>query len=169
QRFAGSTAWAFLHLALLVPAMMVAVWVLIDHLRRATTVAESARTRLLLAALAILVVLASSEMVADLGFDVPRLGSVGSLAAAAILAVIALRLELFERRLSAVLIVYALAVGSIAVVAYLALFYFLRASTNAAVLVIGVVTVTIALLAVMQRLVIIVAGRRDRLDRLVPI
>lgn len=162
--FAGSTTWAALHLAGLVPAMVLVMVLLVVHLSRANTVAEQMRARLLLLALVILATLASSELLADLHYDVPRLGSLGSLAATAILSAIALRFDLLERDVSATRVVYAFAVGALAVLAYLGLFYFLR--TNAALLAIGLVTVTLTLFAITQRGLAALAARRDRMAQL---
>ncbi|MHB8873006.1 MAG: sensor histidine kinase [Myxococcaceae bacterium] len=164
RAFAATRWWAILHVAFLLPTMTLVLVLLFVHLHRTQSLAEQTRTRLFISALAIIVAFAFTELLADLGFEVLRLGNVGSLVATAILAVIALRFDLFERELSAMFLVYALVVACVAVLAYLGLFQFLR--TNIALLVVGVATVTLALVAITRSAGVAQTARRERLEQL---
>ena len=108
--------------------------------------------------------LASSEVWADLGFDVPRLGSVGILSFNAILMLAALRFRLFDKALSPSAALSATIVASVGGIAYLSIFR--AAGTNTALLVFGTLTVTLVLLAAARLIVGTVISRRVQLVRL---
>ena len=137
---------------------------LVIHLRRAASVEERNRTWLLLAAVTVISPLASSEVWADLGFDVPRLGSVGILSFNAILMVAALRFRLFDKALSPSAALSATVIAAVGGIAYLSIFRV--AGTNTALLVFGTLTVTLVLLAAARLIVGTVISRRDQLVRL---
>ncbi len=94
--FADSHAWAVLHLAGVVPAVALAIALLLRHLRSPLGAVERARTRLLLVALLIGGVFGSTDLLAGAGLPVPRLGTLATLASTAIVAVVALRLRLLD-------------------------------------------------------------------------
>ena len=120
------------------------------HLRVATDPEEQIRTRLVLAAWGLGALLALSELVADLGVPVPRGGALGALASAAVLSVVVFRFRLLESELSSRAGIYALSIGALSVVAYLAVVYLFAAHT--AMLALGTITITLALLAFVRQL-----------------
>jgi signal transduction histidine kinase len=164
QRFAGSPLWAMLFLAGLVPTTLLAGGALFVHLRRASTAEEQARTKLLIASLALAVALNATELLADVGLDIPRLGALGALTCTALLTTVTFRFDLFERRLSTAHALYAASLGSLAVAAYVALFWVLR--TNLALLAIAVLTLTLAIVFISRRAVTLQSARRARLQYL---
>jgi len=117
-----------------------------------------------LAALALGGTLGSTELLVDLGLSVPRGGSLGALAAAAVLAVVSLRFRLLDERTTSSAAFYALGIGALAVIAYLGVFHLLHGS--AAALVLGTVTVTLAVLAASRQLAVAMAARLRRLEHL---
>jgi signal transduction histidine kinase len=164
QEMALSRTWSWCWLAGLLPLSAITVTVLVIHLRRAASVEERNRTWLLLAAVTVISPLASSEVWADLGFDVPRLGSVGILSFNAILMLAALRFRLFDKALSPSAALAATIVASVGGIAYLSIFR--AAGTNTALLVFGTLTVTLVLLAAARLIVGTVISKRVQLVRL---
>jgi two-component system, NtrC family, sensor histidine kinase HydH len=164
RRMAMSRTWSWCWLAGLLPLSAITVTVLVIHLRRAASVEERNRTWLLLAAVTVISPLASSEVWADLGFDVPRLGSVGILSFNAILMLAALRFRLFDKALSPSAALSATIVASVGGIAYLSIFR--AAGTNTALLVFGTLTVTLVLLAAARLIVGTVISKRVQLVRL---
>jgi len=164
QEMALSRTWSWCWLAGLLPLSAITVTVLVIHLRRAVSVEERNRTWLLLAAVTVISPLASSEVWADLGFHVPRLGSVGILSFNAILMVAALRFRLFDKALSPSAALSATIVASVGGIAYLSIFR--AAGTNTALLVFGTLTVTLVLLAAARLIVGTVISKRVQLVRL---
>jgi len=162
--FVRTRLWSMLHLAGVVPVLGWAIWLLVGHLRRQTNAEEKVRTRLVLAALAVGGVLATTELWAGAGVGVPRLGPMATLLIAALLAVVALRYQLFERNLSALAAVDALAVACVALLAYLAVFRFLASS--AAALVLSSAILALLLAAVLWRAVTTTLARRAQTQRL---
>jgi two-component system, NtrC family, sensor histidine kinase HydH len=161
--FAGSTAWALVHLAGVVPLIATMAYLLWRHLRTTYDPEEQIRTRLVIAAVAIGGALATTELFADLGTGIPRGGNLGALATAAVMSIVALRLKLLEA-VSAKPIAYAGAFGVLAVVAYLGAFYLLRPAM--AMLVLGTVTVTLVLAAGMRQVKSALTQQRERLERM---
>jgi two-component system sensor histidine kinase HydH len=165
RRFTLSAGWSWAWLAGLPPISVAALGLLLVHLRRVGTVEERSRTRLLLSAVLVISPLASTELWADLGYPVPRLGAVGILSFTAILMLAALRFRLFDRSLTPSNVLSATVLGSVGGIAYLTVFRL--AGTNTALLVLGTVTVTIILLAASRLVVGAIIARRDHTVRLV--
>jgi signal transduction histidine kinase len=94
--FVGSDLWAVSILATSIPTMAFATVVLVGHLRASVDATERARTRILLAAFAIGTAFAATEELSHF-VRVPRLASVGMTISSLLLALVALRLRLFER------------------------------------------------------------------------
>jgi two-component system sensor histidine kinase HydH len=161
--FAGSPTWALVHLVGVVATMGFALNLVRQHLRRANP-AEQERTLLLLMAGLVLTAFGSTELWADLGVNVPRLGNLGTLAFSGLVAIVAFRLKLFDRRMSQGLLVYALIIATVGTLAYLAVFRFL--GTSLAMLLLGTATVTFALLAMTRQVLSGLAIRRERLHEL---
>jgi signal transduction histidine kinase len=133
------------------------------HLRRVGSIEERNRTQLLLAAVVAISPLAQSEVWADLGFAVPRLGSVGIFTFNAILLIAVLRFRLFDRKLSGATALSATVLAALGALAYLSVFH--AAGNSAALLVFGTVAVTLILLAAARLAVDTVISRRDQLVR----
>ncbi|HVE85872.1 MAG TPA: ATP-binding protein [Myxococcales bacterium] len=161
--FVLSSRWSLLVAVLIAPAMALSVVFLSIHLRRASR-EEALRTTLILAALAWVLLLGSTEFMADFGLDVPRLGALATLGANFILAWGTLRLRLFGRDLHASSFAYASVAAAFAVLGYLAVFRFVSSSAGARTAI--VVGITLALIATTRRVWIAVAGNRARIDRL---
>ena len=164
RSLALSHTWSWHLLAGLLPLFGYIVVLLAVHLRRASSVEERYRTWMLLAAVVVISPLASSEVWADLGFGVPRLGSVGILSFNAIVMAAALRFRLFDRALSPSTALTATIVAAVGGIAYLSVFHL--AGTNTALLVFGTLFVTLILLAAARLIMGTLFARRDQLVRL---
>jgi signal transduction histidine kinase len=161
--FAGSEAWAYVHLALTAPGVGFALYLLLGHLRRSSD-DERRRTQLVLAALFVGAAFASTELLSDVGVPVLRLGALATFVSTALLALVSLRFRLLDDRPTWVAGLAALSIGMVAVLGYLIVFRFLGASE--ALLVLGTVTVTLALVVAIRPIVIGVAVERARRQRL---
>jgi len=95
-RWVESPGWSTTYIALFVPAVAGSVGMLVRH-RRRTAHREGRRTRGLLWGLASAALLGLTELFADLGAPVPRLGHVASLSTALILVWLGAREHLFGR------------------------------------------------------------------------
>jgi signal transduction histidine kinase len=162
--FPGSDAWAVLHLAGVALALPILVWLLVRHYRDSEGHEERARTRLIFVALALGATLGSTELLADLGIITLRLGPVGTFMAAALLSAAAYRFRLFDYELDSGVVSYALGVGLVGAVAYLAVFYLL--SSDTAVLVSATMTVTLVVVLATRLVAKSVAERRARTEHL---
>ena len=165
RELALSRSWSWCWLAGLLPLSAIIVTALVVHLRRAASVEERNRTwLLLLAAWWSSPRWRQTEVWADLGFRVPRLGSVGILSFNAILMLAALRFRLFDKALSPSAALSATVVAAVGGIAYLSIFR--AAGTNTALLVLGTVAVTLFLLAATRLVFDTMISRRDQLVRL---
>jgi two-component system sensor histidine kinase HydH len=104
-----ATSPLFAHLTLAIDTLLLGTgWgLLVLHLRRATRLDERIRTGLLLLGLVLLVALPGTDMMAELGLSVPRLGTLGTLLGLPVMATVALRFHLFEQDLSSGAALYA--------------------------------------------------------------
>lgn len=161
--FALSTIYPLVVASLIGPALFLMVVFLALHLRRASR-DEAMRTWMIIAAVFWVALLGSTELIADAGYDVPRLGALGTLGANFILAWGTLRLRLFGRDLHRSSFAYASVATAFAVLGYLAVFRFV--SSNAGGRVAIVIGITLALIATTRRVWIAVAGNRARVERL---
>src|SRR5690606_35646891 len=107
----------------------------------------------------------TSDVAHGLGLPLPYLGALGTLVAAALLATLVVRLELFDRNVSARTAVYALGMIAAFVVAYLVLFRALSGSLGAQAF--ATVVVTLLVVAVARELALAFAEARERSQRLV--
>jgi signal transduction histidine kinase len=165
RRFTLSPIWSWAWLAGLAPLSFATISLLFGHHRRVGTVEERSRTRLLLVAVMVISPLASTELWADLGFPVPRLGAVGIFTFTAILMMAALRFRLFDRALTPSNVLSATVLAGGGGIAYLTVFHL--AGSNTALLVLGTLTVTIILLATSRLVVGAIIARRDHTVRYV--
>ncbi len=164
----GTERWPMVMLAGLLPACGFAVARLVAHLRQANDSDEAARARLLILALPMAAAIGSTEYLrgplAIIGVNVPRLGSVGALFCAVLMAIVAFRMRLFGRELSTSALVFASGLTIVGVVAYLVLFRLL--GSNVALLAGGTAALTGALLTAARRAAATAALRRERVAQL---
>jgi two-component system sensor histidine kinase HydH len=165
RSWSDSSAWAATFLVGWVPALALILVLLVRHLVSATDPDEKGRTRMMLAAIGVGGVLATSDIVRDLGFPLPHLAPIGALVSAILVANAVFRFRLFDRDLSGSSAVYAAALAVTGVAAYLGVFLVLGG--NVAALAFGTVTVTVALGVAVYEMSTSAAVQRARLERLV--
>lgn len=158
--FASSHLWFVSFLAGATPVILGGLGLLFVHLRRLVTNAERTRTWYLLAAFATLSVFGSTELLAGMGFALPKLGNVAALACTSLMAVVALKFNLFERELSAVATLTAAVVGGTAVLVCVAALQWVGGGAGFAV--VATAAATFALGAVARQ---VVSGQQERRRR----
>jgi signal transduction histidine kinase len=161
--FPGSPAWALCLLGGIVPEFGYLFWRLYRHARSGGA-EERARAQVLVLALLLGVGGASSDLVSIAGAEVPRLAAVGLIASALCLAALSLRYELLER-LETLAVVYAVALGTTALLAHLFLLSFLGSQPTLLALV--MVAVTLAAVATLRPLLAARSEARARTGYLV--
>ena len=159
-----SPRWAAVFLLGWVPTLAFDLFVLVRHLRGAGDLAEKARTRTVLAAVAIGATFSTSDVARGLGLPLPYLASIGTLIASALLMTCAVRFALFDRNVSTRTTVYVLGMIGAFVVAYLVLFRVFAGSLAAQAFVSAIVTLLVV--AVARELGIALAESRERVQRL---
>lgn len=161
---ATSLTFARVTLVLVTLALGSGWGLLLLHLRRALRLEERIRTALLLLGLVLLVALPGTDLMADLGLNVPRLGTLGTLLGLPVMATVALRFHLFGKDLSSGSALYAVTLTVVGVLAYVIVFRLFAAEQGA--LVVGTAAITFALLAAARRGVSAFVTQRERLERL---
>ncbi|HEX8703494.1 MAG TPA: ATP-binding protein [Myxococcaceae bacterium] len=156
----------FAHLTLAIDTLLLGTgWaVLAIHLRRAPRLDERIRTGLVLLGLVLLVALPGTDMMAELGLNVPRLGTLGTLLGLPVMATVALRFHLLEQDLSKGAALYAGTLAIVGVLAYLIVFRLFAGEQGA--LVVGTAAITFSLLTAARRGVSALVTQRERLERL---
>ncbi|HZI10759.1 MAG TPA: ATP-binding protein [Myxococcus sp.] len=135
------------------------------HLRRTQHPDERARAGLVMLGLTLLVALLLTELAAELGLQVPRLGNLGTLLGLPVMGLVALRFGLFGRDGGAPrMALHAAGVVGGGVLAYLAVFRLF--AEQAAPLVVCTAAVTLSLVAATRRGVTAFVTRRERMERL---
>ncbi|MGC4120735.1 MAG: ATP-binding protein [Myxococcales bacterium] len=160
--FAGNRPWSYALLpgtALLVPA---AVVLLTRHLRENPSPLERARTWLVVGACALGFVGNFADLLANTGVDTPRLGTLGTLLATLVLTGFTLRAGLVERRMSWLMAANALVAAMVQLFAYFAVFRYFRG--NSAVLLLALLTLTLAIVPVVLLMSRSAAAYRQRLE-----
>jgi signal transduction histidine kinase len=165
REFAGSRTWAALHLAGILAAMTLAVFLLARHLRSTMEPVERARSRLLLTAIAVGGFGGASEVANNLYPWIPALGSLCLLGAAVLIALVALRLKLFDDELSLDTAAAAVVLACLSVAAQVAALRLLGASSVA--LSAGTAAVALGAVALVRRFAVDGAERRARIAQLV--
>ncbi len=151
--------------ALVTPSLGGGFTLLVRHLRRTQLADERARAGLVLLGLTLLVALLLTELAAEMGLRVPRLGNLGTLLGLPVMATVALRFGLIGRDAEAPrMALHAAAVASMGVLAYLAIFRLFAA--QAGTLVVCTTAVTFALVAATRRGVTAFVTRSERMERL---
>ena len=159
-----SRGFTWVLVGLSVPLLLGGFWLLLRHLRREPRAIERTRAGLLLTGLALLVTLLGTDLAAELGRDVPRLGNLGTILGLPAIAMVALRLRLFGQELSNVHAAFALLLSIIGVLSYLAVFRAFAERHGA--LVVGTVAITLALLAITRRGVSAIVAQREQLTQM---
>jgi signal transduction histidine kinase len=159
-----SQGFSALFLALWAPTVVCELLLLRAHLLRSRDATEKARTRIVLAALAIGATCSTSDIVGGFGLSLPPLGALGTLVAAALLLTSAVRFRLFEENQSARSAAYVGSVIGVSVVAYLTLFRAFAA--NLAVQAFGVAALTAVVVLVARELGSAYAESRERVTHL---
>jgi two-component system sensor histidine kinase HydH len=161
--FPGSSTWAMCLLAGIVPEFGYLFFRLYRHASESDAT-ERARTQVLVLALVLGVGGASSDLASIAGAEVPRLAALGLIASALCLAALSLRFELLER-VETLAIVYAGALGSVALLAHLFLLSFVGSSPTLVALL--MVAVTLAAVATLRPLLAMRSEARARTAYLV--
>lgn len=157
-------SWAAAFLCAWAPTFVFQIVLIVRHLAQSNDAAEKARTRTVLAALAIGATFSTSDIVHGVGVPLPYLGSIGTLIAAGLLATCAMRFGLFDRNVSTRTTVSALGMIGAFVVAYLVIFRVFAGSIAAQAFTSAIVTLLVV--AVARELGIAIAESRARVARL---
>jgi two-component system sensor histidine kinase HydH len=159
-----SASWAGLFLAGWVPTLGLALLWLVRHLVGSRLPDEKARTRMFLAAFALGGALATTDELAAVGWHVPHLASVGTLAGTFLVSTAVFRFRLLDRDLSVSTGVYATVLAAVGVVAYAVVFR----SFGGSVAAVGAasIMVTLGLVAAARELTASRAEQRERVERL---
>jgi signal transduction histidine kinase len=155
-----SRAWHEVFLLAWAPTMALILLLLIRHLLRDQDPSEKARTRLVLAALAVGGAAATMDELAEVGLHLPKLAPVGALMGTILVSLAAFRFRLLESDLSVSTAVYTTALAFASLVAYLAVFLLLGG--NVAALALATVTVTVLVAAAVREVVSSFAAQRAR-------
>jgi signal transduction histidine kinase len=159
-----SASWSLLFLAAWAPTLIFEVVLLVRHLGASSDLREKARTRTVLAALAIGAAFSLSDVAHGLGLPLPYLGAIGTFVAAALLMTLAVRMELFDRNVSLRTTLYVLGMIAAFVVAYLVAFRLFAESLAAQAF--ATATVTLLVVAVARELAVALTESRERTQRL---
>jgi signal transduction histidine kinase len=159
----SARAWTALFLGASLLTTLAATRVLLAH-RATASDEERARTLSILLALPLAAVFGLTELIADLGFAVPRLAAMGTLGCALLLAAVTLRRGLFGQDTSLGVALQAAAIAVTAVGGYSIVFLTFAART--AVLVLATAALSFALLAVSRTAFAEAAARRARIAEL---
>jgi two-component system sensor histidine kinase HydH len=164
RQWVESRAWASVFLVAWVPTLALALAWLVRHLVQARQPDEKARTRMFLAAFAFGGAFATTDELSAVGLAVPHLASVGTLMGTFLVATAVFRFRLLDRDLSVSTAVYAAALASAGLVAYLVVFR----SFGGNVAAVGSATamVTLALVAAAREVTTSRAAQRERIERL---
>lgn len=162
REFAGNSPWSYA----LVPGaalFVVAVALLLAaHLRDNPSTLERARTWLVAGALALGFAGNVADLLANTGMDAPRLGTLGTLLATLVLTFLTLRGGLLDRQVPWLLGANAVVGAMVQLFLYLAVFHYF--SGNEALLVLALVTLTLAALPVALLMSRSAAAHRQRLE-----
>jgi signal transduction histidine kinase len=138
-----SPCWGYGFLGGWIPLVVLSMVLLVRYLRQTKDLSEQMRTRLIIAAQLVGGVLGSTELWNDF-ITLPALGHLGALGSAVLMTLVVLRLRLVGE-LRSVVVVYAFALAALAVFVYVVVSRWLGGNT--ALLILGIFSVTAALLA----------------------
>jgi signal transduction histidine kinase len=160
RAWVDAAAWSHTFLAMWLPTLVLVLVILVRHLVHASDADEKARTRTMLAALAMGGALATADELRVL----PHAASLGTLIAAFLVATATLRFRLLDRDFSRSTAVYTGTLSVAGVVTYVALFH--AFGGHVAALVIGSATVTLVLGAAVHEVVVSLVRQREGRERL---
>jgi signal transduction histidine kinase len=161
-----SQQWWRLLLCAGVVAMLYAAYLLVVHRRRTSDLGERSRTQLILLALATATLVGSTDLWFDqVALPVPRLSNLGTLAAMALFALAVMRLRLLGADTPPALVAYALGLGLLGVIAYLAAVRWL--DPHAGLAVVAVLSGAFVVFVVAHELLRVSVAARERGQRLV--
>jgi signal transduction histidine kinase len=159
-----SPIWHEVFLALWAPTLLLILFLLVRHLLRDSDPSEKARTRIVLAALAIGGAAATMDELAEVGFHLPKVAPIGALFATLLVSLAAFRFRFFDRDLSLSTAVYTLSLAVLSLALYLIVFSLLGG--NVAALALASVTVTLLVAAAVREVVSSFAAQRARASEL---
>ncbi|MBS1150978.1 MAG: two-component sensor histidine kinase [Myxococcaceae bacterium] len=145
-----------------VAAIVALGYLFVSHLGATHSPLERARTWLVISGIAVGTAGNTCDLLANAGFDVYRLGPSSLLITTLVLTVAALRVGLFERRISWLIAANGLMLGGLQVTGYFAVFYLFGGNT--ALLTIGIGALTLALVPALVAMTRAAAVRRQRLE-----
>lgn len=155
REFAYSRTFVAIDLAILLPALFLALWLLGRYTLQVALGAERTRGALLLLALGLGGGLAVTDLFNGLGLPIPRLTALGTLLIALTMAVVALRFRLLEGAIARRTTFWSVAAASVLTLAFVATY---RLMADKAVILVGA--------SIVLALVVLVAGRSVGLDLL---
>ena len=164
-KWGDGTTWPAVFLVGWAPTLSFEFFLLVRHLGRSAEAGEKARTRTVLAALAIGATFSTSDVARGLGLPVPYLGAIGTLISAGLLTTCAVRFELFDRNVSTRAAVYVLGMIGAFVALYLVLFRVFAGSIAAQAFVGATLMLLVA--AAARELAVGLTESRERAQRLV--
>jgi signal transduction histidine kinase len=162
QEFGGRPAWGWAMGAGTAVVVGVLAWQLTAHLRASESPLERARTWLIISALALGAAGNFVDLFAVLGFSQLKLGPLSLFATTLVLSLAALRLGLFEKKISWLLVTTALVLGALQLFGYLGVYYFFGG--NPALVALGVGALTLALVPPLVAMTRNAAAHRQRLE-----
>jgi signal transduction histidine kinase len=164
RAFIESHTWGMLLVAGWSPTLAIVLALLVRHLVRARDPDEKARTRTMLAAIALGGALATTDLLEAAGVPLPALGALGTFVGALLVAVAVFRLRLFDRDLSVSAATYVAGIALAGLAAYAVAFSVLGG--NVAALTLGAAAITVVLVAASRELGAARALERERIARL---
>jgi signal transduction histidine kinase len=160
----NSHAWQWAFLVGWLPILLFTAALLLRHLVRSLDPDEKARTRTILAAFAVGGAICTADPIRALGYPVPHLAPIGSLAGTFLVATGVFRFRLLDRDLSVTAALYAGALAVSGIICYLAAFALFGG--NIAALVFAMIAVTVGLGTAVYELTSSIATQRERVERL---
>lgn len=157
-------SWSLLFLASWLPTIVLETILLVRYLGQTSDAREKSRARIVLAALAVGASFSMADVAHGVGLPLPYLGALGTLVSAGLLSTLAVRMELFDRNVSARTAVYVAGMIAAFVVAYLVVFRLFAESL--AVQAFATAVVTLLVLAVARELSAALGESRARTQRL---
>lgn len=153
-----------LHLTGVAAGMSLTVALLVLHIRSSADSTERARTRVLLIAMGLAAICGISELLADLGAPTPKLAALGVLVGNALLVMVALRLQLFDKSPSPADAVFA------GVLSLFGVGFVLQSAValdqKSAVATVAVVTATLVVLAAVRLITVTLREDREQMTQL---
>jgi two-component system sensor histidine kinase HydH len=159
-----SPVWHEVFLGVWAPTLATIMFLLVRHLVRDADPGEKARTRIILAAIAVGSAAATVDELAEVGFHLPKIAPVGALLATLLVSLAAFRFRFFDRDLSLSTAIYTASLALVSLVSYLTVFTLLGG--NVAALALATVTVTVLVAAAVREVVSSFAAQRARASEL---